>query len=386
MRQASNSCCRSRAGSATAVRRISTAACSRPSPGPRVCSRTRSASHVFATVHTAFIHPVVAAKQLATADQLGRGRLGLNVVAGWNKPEYDAFGVDLPQAHSDRYALAQEWFDVVKQAVAARWAVRLERHVLQAERRLRISASLRWHAADHERRGLAGRAAVRHAQRGLPVLHLAWTRRNRSRKSSTFASKRAEHGRNTGVFTLCHVVCRPTKKEAEDYLHYYADEKADWAAVDNLMRLQGMHAQSFPAEALQMLRGRFAAGHGTLPLVGDPDTVATRARESVRRWLRGLHALLRRLCEGVSVLPGRGVAAAGEDGAAQRRAEPPLSSTTALSPHCFSSHRFILLCMAPNGSRPSSSITRWNSRRSKRSPSCFVATARICSNCIAPSG
>ena len=83
-----------------------------------------------------------------------------------------------------------------------------------------------------------------------------------------------KHGRNTGVFTLCHVVCRPTQKEAEDYLHYYADERADWDAVDNLMRLQGMHAQSFPADALQMLRGRFAAGHGTLPLVGDPDTVA----------------------------------------------------------------------------------------------------------------
>jgi FMNH2-dependent dimethyl sulfone monooxygenase len=46
--------------------------------------------NIFATVHTASIHPVLAAKQLATADQLGEGRLGLNVVAGWNKPEYDA--------------------------------------------------------------------------------------------------------------------------------------------------------------------------------------------------------------------------------------------------------------------------------------------------------
>ena len=69
--------------------------------------------NIFATVHTAFIHPVVAAKQLATADQLGEGRLGLNVVAGWNKPEYDAFGINLPEKHADRYALAQEWFDVV---------------------------------------------------------------------------------------------------------------------------------------------------------------------------------------------------------------------------------------------------------------------------------
>jgi alkanesulfonate monooxygenase SsuD/methylene tetrahydromethanopterin reductase-like flavin-dependent oxidoreductase (luciferase family) len=83
----------------------------------------------------------------------------------------------------------------------------------------------------------------------------------------------AKLGRNTGVFTLCHVVCRPTKKEAEEYYRYYAHENADWGAVDNLMRLQGMHAQSFPAEALEMLRDRFAAGHGTYPLVGDPDTI-----------------------------------------------------------------------------------------------------------------
>ncbi|MFK8021512.1 MAG: LLM class flavin-dependent oxidoreductase, partial [Pseudomonadales bacterium] len=41
---------------------------------------------VFATVHTAFNHPIVTAKQLATIDQLGQGRVGLNVVAGWNKP------------------------------------------------------------------------------------------------------------------------------------------------------------------------------------------------------------------------------------------------------------------------------------------------------------
>lgn len=45
---------------------------------------------VFATVHTAFNHPIVVAKRMATADQIGQGRAGINVVAGWNKPEYDA--------------------------------------------------------------------------------------------------------------------------------------------------------------------------------------------------------------------------------------------------------------------------------------------------------
>ncbi|MEM7469594.1 MAG: hypothetical protein AAF387_22315 [Pseudomonadota bacterium] len=36
----------------------------------------------------------------------------------------------------------------------------------------------------------------------------------------------------------------------------------------------GMHAQSFPEEALKMMRDRFAMGHGGYPLVGDPDTIA----------------------------------------------------------------------------------------------------------------
>ena len=81
-------------------------------------------------------------------------------------------------------------------------------------------------------------------------------------------------GRNIGVFTFCTVVCRPTQREAEEYLDYYANQNADWEAVDYLMKLQGMHAQSFTPEALANFRDRFAAGHGGFPLVGTPDHIA----------------------------------------------------------------------------------------------------------------
>jgi alkanesulfonate monooxygenase SsuD/methylene tetrahydromethanopterin reductase-like flavin-dependent oxidoreductase (luciferase family) len=69
---------------------------------------------VYSTIHTAFHHPVVAAKQLATLDQIGHGRAGINIVAGWNQPEYETMGVELPTDHEDRYARAQEWWDVVR--------------------------------------------------------------------------------------------------------------------------------------------------------------------------------------------------------------------------------------------------------------------------------
>ena len=76
--------------------------------------------------------------------------------------------------------------------------------------------------------------------------------------------KSAAVGRDVGVFSFCSVVCRPTQKEAEEYLDYYANQNADWEAVDYLMKLQGMHAQSFTPEALASFRDRFAAGHGGL--------------------------------------------------------------------------------------------------------------------------
>jgi len=228
---------------------------------------------VFATVHTAFLHPFFAAKQLATADQFGRGRLGLNVVAGWNKPEYDAFGMDLPADHEERYALAQEWIDYV----LAVW---------------NHDGSFNW--AGKYFRGQGIYAYPRPFDGNLPLMNAAGSSQGRqfavanadflfcisvdleeSRAEVADINQRAaEKGRETGAFTLSHVVCRRTQKEAKEYYKWYADENADWDAVDNLMALQGMHAKSFPEEALRTMRARFAAGHGTYPLIGDPDTIA----------------------------------------------------------------------------------------------------------------
>src|SRR6202140_4290959 len=38
----------------------------------------------FGTVHVPLINPIFAAKQCVTADQIGQGRFGLNIVSGWN--------------------------------------------------------------------------------------------------------------------------------------------------------------------------------------------------------------------------------------------------------------------------------------------------------------
>src|SRR5215472_2732780 len=70
---------------------------------------------VFGTVHAPLFHPLIAAKELVTADHVGEGRLGLNLVVGWNEGEFEMFGVT-QREHDARYDYAQEWINVVKQA------------------------------------------------------------------------------------------------------------------------------------------------------------------------------------------------------------------------------------------------------------------------------
>ena len=72
----------------------------------------------FGTVHVTAINPVVAAKQTVTADHIGRGRFGLNVVCGWYQDEFDMLGVNLGR-HDSRYRLGQEWVDIVTRCWAA---------------------------------------------------------------------------------------------------------------------------------------------------------------------------------------------------------------------------------------------------------------------------
>ena len=228
---------------------------------------------VFATVHTAFNHPIVIAKQMATIDQLGGGRVGLNVVAGWNKPEYDAFGVELPQEHAARYEFAQEWFDYVQKL----W---------------KEDKAFDWDGKYFQGKGVYSNPHP--VQEHVPILNAAASEEGRrfAMRNADFLftpvfdfeqaaatvqdvnEKAASTGRKVGVFTFCTLVCRSTQKEAEDYLDYYANQNADWEAVDYLMKLQGLHAQSFTPKALASFRDRFAAGHGGYPLVGTPDHIA----------------------------------------------------------------------------------------------------------------
>jgi FMNH2-dependent dimethyl sulfone monooxygenase len=230
---------------------------------------------VFATVHAAFFNPVVAAKQLATADHISGGRLGLNIVAGWNKPEFEMLGLEFRHEHAERYAYAREWVEIVKQVWTARKPFDCAGRFFNLRGVIGDPKPL---AGSHLPLISAGGSADGQAFALDNVDILFTTFANADDEKPRLAALKAEGARRGGramrIFAPAYVVCRASDAEAQEYHRHYAVESADDTAVDRLLALSMGNAQTVPADVLAAMRTRLAGGHGGLPLIGTPETVA----------------------------------------------------------------------------------------------------------------
>lgn len=70
---------------------------------------------LFPTVTVLARHPAVVARMVATIDDISNGRCGLNVVTGWNRPEYTQMGVwPGDDYYGRRYEYAADYLSLVK--------------------------------------------------------------------------------------------------------------------------------------------------------------------------------------------------------------------------------------------------------------------------------
>jgi alkanesulfonate monooxygenase SsuD/methylene tetrahydromethanopterin reductase-like flavin-dependent oxidoreductase (luciferase family) len=229
---------------------------------------------VFGTIHAPLVHPVFAAKQMVTADHIGRGRFGLNVVCGWNADEFDMFGI-AQREHDLRYDYGEEWLTIVKRLWGTEPSFDFEGSYFQLRD---ACAEPKPYAGTQPLIINAGSspAGSAFAARNADFLFvpIRWMEQAIEKVRTTIDGA-AALGRSVGVFTSATVVCRPTQDEADAYFHHYAEEQGDWAAVDRMIEI-GMRGASttMQPELFQKLRIRYAAGYGGWVVVGDPDRVA----------------------------------------------------------------------------------------------------------------
>jgi FMNH2-dependent dimethyl sulfone monooxygenase len=245
---------------------------------------------VFGTVHAPLFHPVIAAKQFATADHVGNGRFGLNIVCGWNEGEFRMFGATKHE-HEARYAQGQEWFDVV-------------RRIWDSEEEFDFDGQFFHMQGVRSRPGPVNGTHPVVMNAGASPTGKAFAVRNCDALFSNpaggdnfdlFANNvkeakemAAQHGRELDVFSVGVITCRPTMQEAKDYHHRCIVEEADWGAVDNILAMKNVSPETVGQEEYERRRAHQAHGMGGLPIIGDPDHVADMLGRMAKAGVRGL--------------------------------------------------------------------------------------------------
>ena len=234
--------------------------------------------NVFCTVHVPLLHPLIAAKQMATVDHVGAGRLGVNVVCGWNEDEFHMFGMDKHE-HDDRYAQGDEWWTII-------------RRVWTGE------AAFDFHGRFYDLGGVQGQPLPFGGERPLMMnagssprgrtfaieqsdMHFDGVRSPED-SAARIADTRAQAwalGRDVQVWTPVGVILRPTQRQADEFLEYLVDH-ADWGALGHLAEMHANDARARTDEEGVLRRSgegpleRQVLARGSYCAVGDAEHVA----------------------------------------------------------------------------------------------------------------
>jgi len=229
---------------------------------------------VFGTVHAPLIHPVIAAKEFVTADQIGEGRFGLNIVVGWNEGEFEMFGVH-QRDHELRYEYGQEWIDAIKMMWSEPDDLDFDGQFIKLKK-VRSKPKPFGGTRPVIMNAGASKTGQAFAIRNCDALFSSTTRGTLGESAEHIRKVKAlakDGGREIDVYTVGVVTCRPTTAEAEDYYRHCVLDHADWSAVDNILAMKNITPTTYPGEFVQM-RNHFANGLGGVPIVGNPDAVA----------------------------------------------------------------------------------------------------------------
>lgn len=223
------------------------------------------------TVQAPIIPPVFAAKALTTLDHISHGRAVLNIVCGYNQPELSMFGItDFTRA----YERGREWYDILMRIYESDEPfdykgefydlkdVEGAPRPVQQPRPVVITAGFSPEGRDY-------------AARTSDFLFTVFSSIEQAKTIIADIGERAgKVQREVEVISTCHVVCRETQTEAEDYYRYYGVEMADNDALDRQLAIQKGRTAFEHLGELDEHRLRFAAGGGSFALVGTARHIA----------------------------------------------------------------------------------------------------------------
>ena len=233
-------------------------------------------STLFSTSHLTTMHPMTAAKQGTTIDHITGGRFALNVVTGWNRPEIEMFGIDMPD-HDTRYDIAVEWLDIIRRLWTEDEEFDFEGKFYKIKKGYPAAeADPEAVSGDHECGRLAEGARVRRQVRRHGVRQHRFARSRRLRRAGEGLS-RSRARRSTGATSRCGPTpmwcrARPRRRRATSCANT-STRRATGTAAENLVNTMGLNALTFPPEVMQEMKRHFIGGWAGFPIIGTKEQI-----------------------------------------------------------------------------------------------------------------
>lgn len=183
-------------------------------------------------IKPALYHPVVLAKMALQIEEISRGRMAINLVNAWYRPELEKAGIGFRE-HDERYAYGTEWLTVVRALLGGERTTfhgrffDVDDYVLRPVSRLRSRPRIYVGGESEPAKDLANRLADVWFLNGKPVEEIA--------QLTKAAAARTRHGDALRFGLSAFVIARPTDEEAVEELEYLTElAKDDHAEVAQL--------------------------------------------------------------------------------------------------------------------------------------------------------
>ncbi len=220
---------------------------------------------------------------MVTADHVGQGRFGLNMVSGWNVGEHAMFGVDIRE-HDERYAYTEEWLTVVERMWSEEEAFDFDGRFFSLKG---VKSAPKPYFGDRPILVSAGNSPVGRdfALRRTDCVFMGT--REIDQLAAEVSAMTAVAPAPRMYFGCGNLLCRPTRKEAEEFYYYIVHENGDWVAVEEALAMRskgGASSSKLPTHTKE----RMIFASGTYPFVGSYDDVVEEFRQMAEAGMDGV--------------------------------------------------------------------------------------------------
>ncbi len=192
--------------------------------------------YFYSTTHIPFIHPVYAARSLSTISSYYKGRLGLNVVCGWNNNEYKMFFDESKPLNQNRYEYGEEWIKIFKLLINKK-----KNNINFNGKFFKIkSANCEPKSFEQPHPNLVSAAYSEQGRnfaiKNCDTIFTMFESVERTKKINLeLINKAKRKGNNIKIFTPIHIIARKTASEADDFHYDYSQKRIDNKATKNFI-------------------------------------------------------------------------------------------------------------------------------------------------------